>query len=240
MQLEFDAVGGAYANALVEIAQENNSLDDVHADVDALQALFSENEQIKNFLFNPVMTPEKKRDVVKNISKEAGLSKYTTNFLNLLIDKDRIEAIEEILEAFEQTYCKMTDTQVSHTSAPVSISGQSLHARICFSHTGQSLVCIPVCCQANNLLCDMHGSLMQVATLRSAVKLEQEQQFLIAKKLQELTGSKNIKLKPIIDDTLIAGFTVSYGSAQIDMSVKGQLEMITNELEGKNVGMLAA
>ena len=61
-----------------------------------------------------------------------------------------------------------------------------------------------------------------------------------AKKLQELTGSKNIKLKPIIDESLIAGFTVSYGSAQIDMSVKGQLEMITNELEGKNVGMLAA
>lgn len=80
---------------------------------------------------------------------------------------------------------------------------------------------------------------MQVAVLRSAVKLEQEQQFLIAKKLQELTGSKNIKLKPVIDDTLIAGFTVEYGSAQIDMSVKGQLEMISNELQGGNVGALS-
>lgn len=80
---------------------------------------------------------------------------------------------------------------------------------------------------------------MQVAVLRSAVKLEQEQQFLIAKKLQELTGSKNIKLKPIIDDTLIAGFTVEYGSAQIDMSVKGQLESIANELQGSNVGAMS-
>ncbi len=68
---------------------------------------------------------------------------------------------------------------------------------------------------------------LQVATLRSAVKLEQEQQFLIAKKLQELTGSKNIKLKPVIDESLIAGFTVSYGSAQIDMSVKGQLDFLS-------------
>ena len=59
---------------------------------------------------------------------------------------------------------------------------------------------------------------LQVATLRSAVKLEQEQQFLIAKKLQELTGSKNIKLKPVIDESLIAGFVVSYGSSQIDLS----------------------
>ena len=112
LQLEFDAVGGAYANALVEIAQENNSLDDVHADVDALQSVFNENEQIKDFLFNPVMTAEKKRDVIKKIGKEAGLSKYTTNFLNLLVDKDRIQAIEEIIDAFEKTYCKLTDTQV--------------------------------------------------------------------------------------------------------------------------------
>lgn len=106
-------MGGAYANALVEVAQENNSLDDVHADMDALQSLFKDNEQIKTFLFNPVMTAEKKRDVVKKIGKEAGLSKYTTNFLNLLIDKDRIQAIEEIIDAFEKTYCKLTDTQVS-------------------------------------------------------------------------------------------------------------------------------
>ena len=98
-----------------------------------------------------------------------------------------------------------------------------------------SAVCICISAHSSQKL-----AYLQVATLRSAVKLEQEQQFLIAKKLQELTGSKNIKLKPVIDESLIAGFTVSYGSAQIDMSVKGQLEMITNELEGKNVGMLAS
>lgn len=69
-----------------------------------------------------------------------------------------------------------------------------------------------------------------MATLRSAVKLEQEQQFLIAKKLQELTGSKNIKLKPVIDTSLIAGFVVEYGSSQIDLSVRGQIERVTDEL----------
>ena len=66
--------------------------------------------------------------------------------------------------------------------------------------------------------------------MRSAVKLEQEQQFLIAKKLQELTGSKNIKLKPTVDPALIAGFVVEYGSSQVDLSVKGQLDRISSEL----------
>lgn len=71
---------------------------------------------------------------------------------------------------------------------------------------------------------------LQVAILRSAVKLEQEQQFMVAKKLQEVTGSKNIKLKPVIDESLLAGFIVEYGSSQIDLSVKGQLDRISAEL----------
>jgi len=70
----------------------------------------------------------------------------------------------------------------------------------------------------------------QVAYLRSAVKLEQEQQFLVAKKLQEITGCKNIKLKPVIDESLIAGFVVEYGSSQIDLSIKGSLDRISGEL----------
>ena len=70
----------------------------------------------------------------------------------------------------------------------------------------------------------------QVATLRSAVRMEQENQFLIAKKLQELTGSKNIKLKPVIDESLIAGFVIEFGSSQIDLSVKGRLDKVEAEL----------
>ncbi len=65
---------------------------------------------------------------------------------------------------------------------------------------------------------------------RSGGKLERAQQFLIAKKLQELTGSKNIKLKPMIDQALIAGFVVEYGSSQIDLSIRGQIEKVTESL----------
>eukprot|EP00884_Botryococcus_braunii_P021866 jgi/Botrbrau1/8363/Bobra.0046s0024.1 len=73
----------------------------------------------------------------------------------------------------------------------------------------------------------------QVATLRSAVPLQQEQQFLIAKKLQELTKAKNIKLKPVIDESLIGGFIVEFGSSQIDLSIKGKVAGISKELKKK-------
>ncbi|EIE19609.1 chloroplast ATP synthase subunit delta precursor [Coccomyxa subellipsoidea C-169] len=177
---DVDKVAAVYANALVDLAQGKNALDTVHADVDSLQSAFKETPDVKDFLFNPVVADKRKRELLSSLANDAGLSKHTLNFLNLLLDQDRLVAIQEIFDQFEIQYCKLTDTQV--------------------------------------------------ATLRSAVRLEQEQQFLIAKKLQELTGSKNIKLKPVIDESLIAGFIVEYGSSQIDLSVKGQLDKITLEL----------
>ncbi|CAL5228227.1 g11317 [Coccomyxa viridis] len=175
-----DKLASIYANALVELAQAKNALDTVHADVDSLQSAFKDTPDVKEFLFNPMVEEKKKRDLMKSLADDAGLSKHTLNFMYLLLDQGRLFSIAEIFDQFEIQYCKLTDTQV--------------------------------------------------ATLRSAVKLEQEQQFLIAKKLQELTGSKNIKLKPVIDEELIAGFVVEYGSSQIDLSVKGQLDRITQEL----------
>ena len=65
------------------------------------------------------------------------------------------------------------------------------------------------------------------------MKLENEQQFAIAKKLQSMTGAKNIKLKPEIDASLLGGFVVKYGkdgSASIDLSVKGQMDEISASL----------
>ncbi|GAX82559.1 hypothetical protein CEUSTIGMA_g9985.t1 [Chlamydomonas eustigma] len=173
-------VSESYAKALVDLADEKGKLEPVHADVDAVAALLKENQKLYELIANPVVDAEKKRSVLTKIGKEAGFHQYTMNFLNVLVQKDRLALLDEICESFEEQYCKLTDTQV--------------------------------------------------AVVRSAVKLEQEQQFMIAKKLQELTGSKNIKLRPVIDQTLIAGFVVEYGSSQIDLSIKNQIEKVAEQL----------
>merc|ERR1712138_189248 len=71
----------------------------------------------------------------------------------------------------------------------------------------------------------------QVATVKSAVALEEEQHFLIAKKIQELTCSKMVTVKRVVDEKLIGGFIVEYGSCQIDLSVRGALDRMRNELK---------
>lgn len=84
----------------------------MHADVDSIAALVSTNQKLKDLLFNPVVEADKKKAVVAKISKEAGFQKYTTNFLNLLVEKDRVNLLNEICESFEEQYCQLTDTQV--------------------------------------------------------------------------------------------------------------------------------
>ena len=117
MQFQYDAIGAQYAAALVDLAQEKNSLEGVHADVDAIQTLLRESPDVKSFLDNPIISPEKKRNVIQSIAKEAGLNPDTVTFLNLVLDKDRLMALEEICESFEKAYCRLTETQVLATSS---------------------------------------------------------------------------------------------------------------------------
>ena len=74
----------------------------------------------------------------------------------------------------------------------------------------------------------------ELAIVSSVVKLESQHLAQIAKQVQKLTGSKNVRIKSEIDPSLVAGFTVRYGnsgSKLIDMSVKKQLEEIAAQLD---------
>jgi len=177
------AVANGYATALVEACSDKKALESVHGDMETIAAYMAANPSMESFLANPVMEEKQKKDVLSKLGKEADFHPFTSNFLNLLVDKKRIGNIADIVEEFENLYCESTDTQI--------------------------------------------------ATVTSAVKLENEQQFMIAKKIQEMTGAKNIKLKPEVDPALLGGFVVTYGkdgSGFIDMSVAGQVAQLKNEV----------
>ncbi|CAH2033645.1 unnamed protein product [Thlaspi arvense] len=74
----------------------------------------------------------------------------------------------------------------------------------------------------------------ELAVVKSVVKLDSQHLAQIAKHLQKLTGAKIVRIRTVIDPSLVAGFTIRYGcsgSKLIDMSVKKQLEDITSQLQ---------
>ena len=168
---------------MVDACKSAGALEAVHDDLETVAGYLAANEGTAAFLANPVVAEEKKKEILKKLADEASFHAFTTNFMQLLVDKKRMNQLSAIIEEFETLFCEATDTQV--------------------------------------------------ATVTSAVKLENEQQFMIAKKIQEMTGAKNIKLKPEVDPALIGGFVVTYGkdgSGYIDMSVAGQVANLKNQV----------
>ena len=56
-----------------------------------------------------------------------------------------------------------------------------------------------------------------------------------APNLQEVTESKNIKIKPVIDEALLGGFIVEYGDNRVDLSVRGHLDSLALQLDSNAV-----
>ncbi|XP_068643670.1 ATP synthase delta chain, chloroplastic-like [Aristolochia californica] len=73
----------------------------------------------------------------------------------------------------------------------------------------------------------------ELAVVSSVVMLGSQHLAQIAKGVQRLTRAKNVRIKTVIDPSLVAGFTIRYGSSGsklIDMSVKKQLDELASQL----------
>jgi hypothetical protein len=112
VQAKKNEVSASYAKALVELADEKGKLEAVNDDMNAVANLMKENAKLAALMMNPVVDGEKKRAVLAKVAKEAGFNQYTINFLNLLVEKDRLNLVPEICESFEELFCELTDTQV--------------------------------------------------------------------------------------------------------------------------------
>jgi hypothetical protein len=111
-------VATGYASALVEACSDKKALESVHGDMETIVGYMAANPSVGTFLKNPTMESKTVKDVLDKLGKEADFHPFTKNFLNLLVDKKRIGAIEAIAEEFENLYCESTDTQVSNVEEP--------------------------------------------------------------------------------------------------------------------------
>ena len=92
--LQSNPVSSGYAAALVDACKSSGALEQVHADMETLDAYVKANASVAGFLANPTIVAEKKKDVLAKLGKEAGFHAFTGNFLNLLVDKRRENQIE--------------------------------------------------------------------------------------------------------------------------------------------------
>ncbi len=93
-----------YAKAVLEMAQENNALDAVNADMKVIASTISENNDLNTMLQSSVIKSEVKKDAMLKIFTD--LNDTTKKLFDVLISNKRIDIIEAIAIKYQELYDK--------------------------------------------------------------------------------------------------------------------------------------
>jgi F-type H+-transporting ATPase subunit delta len=89
-----------YAKALVEIGQERNALEKYGDDLSSVTELMGDSKDFREVLINPVFTREDKKRIAGQIFEKLQTDPMVANFVNLLIDRKRIDQLAGIEKAY--------------------------------------------------------------------------------------------------------------------------------------------
>jgi F-type H+-transporting ATPase subunit delta len=90
------SIAKRYAKAFFEIAGEENKYEQYYNELRQFSNLLAQNEDLLEFLDNPVFSQVEKKAVTDTILQKLNLSLITNNFLKVLVDKQRIGILAEI------------------------------------------------------------------------------------------------------------------------------------------------
>ncbi|KAF9616433.1 hypothetical protein IFM89_029687 [Coptis chinensis] len=100
-----------YAAALLDIARCDNTLDIVDKDVRRLSRLLH-NADIRAIMVNPLINANVKRRVVKELVERGKFQRHLVVVLKMLVGKNKVEMVTEVLEDFQRIYDELNGTRV--------------------------------------------------------------------------------------------------------------------------------
>ena len=92
-------VARRYAEALFELAEENDILSDMYTEIFDLKNIIKENNGLYDVLRSPFVKSDEKKQVIDAIFG-GQVSEYGLNFLKVLVDNQRITELEGIVAAY--------------------------------------------------------------------------------------------------------------------------------------------
>ncbi|MEM1130886.1 MAG: F0F1 ATP synthase subunit delta [Pseudomonadota bacterium] len=87
-----------YAAAVFELAQDDNTLATLEADVDALDTALAESGDLAAMVQSPVYSRDQQQHAIASIASAMGLSPVTGNTLALMASKRRLFVLPQLIE----------------------------------------------------------------------------------------------------------------------------------------------
>ena len=94
-------VGGRYAQALFDLANDENKLAAVEADLKALKSMSADSKDLRTLLASPAFSAEDKGKALSALAAKAKLNPVTRKFLGLLAANGRASALASVITGFE-------------------------------------------------------------------------------------------------------------------------------------------
>jgi F-type H+-transporting ATPase subunit delta len=112
-----------YAEALLDLAKSNGSLKETTNDMNIVSQFLANSSDLKKFLGNPLITKDAKKNVVKDILGEQ-IDGSTLKFLLLLVERGRIEVLEQIAQKFLELSFKQESIEIAKITSSIQLSAQ--------------------------------------------------------------------------------------------------------------------
>lgn len=110
-----------YAKALMDIAQDNGVTDHVGNEVAGLLDLLRNSGDLSQFLGNPLIDPEAKKGVLRQIA-EGQVNPAVVSVLMVLVDRNRIMYLEGVLEQYQALLRELKQTVLADVTSAVELS----------------------------------------------------------------------------------------------------------------------
>lgn len=119
-------VATRYAAALIDLAAKDKLTDKVEKDIQALGAMIAGSGDLQAVIRSPLLGRDEQGKAMAALSKKAEFQALTQNFLGVLVNNGRLNALESVIEAAAREFSRRrgeVSAQVM-TAAPLS-SGQT-------------------------------------------------------------------------------------------------------------------
>nr|WDA99119.1 ATP synthase CF1 delta subunit [Gronococcus sybilensis] len=110
-----------YAEAFLEIANNNTCIENTNQDAQTIIDLILKTESLNNFLKNPLVNTQSKKEVINKVFLE-NVSNLTLKFLLVLVDRERIRYVSTIMEKYLELANKVTSIEIAKIYSAVRLS----------------------------------------------------------------------------------------------------------------------
>ena len=115
-----------YANALFQLAKEAKVIDTVSNDLISLEVSVNSDVEILKFIQNPSIKKSLKVQFFNTVSQKLELSKLTENFIGLIIKKNRVHYILEMIRAFNDLLSELKGIKSANITSAYKLSDEEV------------------------------------------------------------------------------------------------------------------